>query len=133
MTHGPIGRKAGARNQFRDVILEGIDQIRKSPEAVKEHKKALRGRFPGGPGGHPTILRARNASGRPTKELKSRDEGPLTRPGSPVIAPLNPGQLGPLVSPFLASQRPFRAGVGLHPSTSRSALSALSAYFHRFV
>ena len=28
------------------------------------------------------------------KELKSRDKGPLTRPGSPVIAPLNPGQLG---------------------------------------
>ena len=40
------------------------------------------------------IRRARNASGPPTKELKSRDKGPLTRPGSPVIAPLNPGQLG---------------------------------------
>ena len=41
----------------------------------------------------PPIRRARNASGPPTKELKSRDKGPLTRPGSPVIAPLNQGQL----------------------------------------
>ena len=41
----------------------------------------------------------------PTKELKSRDKGPLTHPGSPVIAPLNPRSARPLVSPFLTSQR----------------------------
>ena len=54
----------------------------------------------------PTILRARNASGPPTKELKSRDKGPLTRLGSPVIAPLNPGQLGPLGLPVFATRLP---------------------------
>ena len=52
----------------------------------------------------PPILRARNASGPPTKELKSRDKGPLTRPGSPVIAPLNPGQPVELGFPVSGAQ-----------------------------
>ena len=46
------------------------------------------------------------------QQKKSRDKGPLTRPGSPVIAPLNPGQLRPLVSPFPPLGSPLTASAG---------------------
>ena len=71
---------------------------------------AVRALRPARAGGHRRSVVQEMPPGRQQK--KSRDKGPLTRPGSPVIAPLNPGQLGPLVSPFAPLGSPLTASAG---------------------
>ena len=69
--------------------------------------RALR---PARAGGHRRSVVQEMPPGRQQK--KSRDKGPLTRPGSPVIAPLNPGQLEPLVFTFPPLGSPLTASAG---------------------